>query len=89
MRLIGQVIGIGQNTWSGKHGEKTDVFLTLLDTDAEDRYLNTVDYILSADETKKVPAKDSVVEICVKEMQPAFGGRFRLRGRILRTVSGK
>jgi hypothetical protein len=88
MRATTLVINERQDTYTGKRGKVTQKILALLDTDAEHAFLNTFDYTLNEEEEVKHSGKlnGKRIELAITNMEPAFGGRIRARGCIVKVL---
>jgi len=82
MRIKALVVGLRTDKWEGKKGERHQDLITVMDLDKENRLDQMVDFVVP-DGTDKVPAVDAIVELGVSHIEPAFGGRLRLRGSII------
>jgi len=85
MKTSVQVINERAESFTGKRGRVEQTVLSCLDVDPVHPFLNTFDYVLSEDETKKHSGKiqGKRIELGVTNFEPAFGGRLRARGHIL------
>jgi hypothetical protein len=73
-------------SYDGKRGKVTMRILALLDQDNECGMLNTVDYVVPADETERFNgelAAGQKIKLGINSLRAAFGNRFRLEGKIL------
>jgi len=78
-------------SYQGKRGKVTMRILSLIDEDRELPMVNTVDYVVSEDETLRYNgelAKGQRLKIGVNALRAGFGGRFRLEGKILTPPKG-
>jgi len=82
MRIKALVVGCRTDSWEGKKGKINQDLLTIMDLDKEHRLDQMVDFVLPNDGSK-VPVMDAVVELAVTHIEPAFGGRLRLRGVLM------
>jgi hypothetical protein len=89
MRANVQVINERTDSYTGKKGKVTQRVLSLLDTDAEHAFLNTFDYVLNEEEGQKHSGKlqGKRLELAITNMEPAFGGRVRARGTIVKLLA--
>jgi len=86
MQFKGLILAEREESYIGKKGKVTMRILSLLDQDKTTPALNTLDYVVTEEETKVYNGElDSgkVIEIGVQNFRPAFGGRLRLEGKIL------
>ncbi len=88
MRANAQVIHERVDSYTGKRGKVTQRVLSLLDTDAEFAFLNTFDYSLTEEESARHSAKlaGKRIELAITNFEPAFGGRLRARGTIVKIL---
>lgn len=86
MRATTQVISERSESYVGKRGKVNQKILALLDLEPEEPFLNTFDYVLKEEESEKFSGKiqGKKVELAINNFEPAFGGRMRARGRILK-----
>jgi hypothetical protein len=78
-----QIINERMESFTGKRGKVEQRVLSLLDVDATP-FLNTVDYVLGAEELKySGKCQGKKIELAITNVQPAFGGRLRMQGHIL------
>lgn len=88
MKATFQVLHERIEAFTGKRGRVEQRVLALLDLDPEHPLLNTVDFLLG-EEDRKLHANSLMgrqVQIGVNNVQPAFGGRLRIQGRLLTVV---
>lgn len=92
MRLSLMCLQDRGDTWfKGSRDERAVRALTLLDTDTENPMPNTMDYRLSAEEMKEIPAgslNQKSVTISVRDIKPGNGGRLVLVGSLVQPVNG-
>lgn len=89
MRANLQVISERIDSFTGKRGKVTNKVLSLLDLDPEKPFLNTFDYTMSEEEAEKHSGKvqGKKIELAITNMEPAFGGRLRARGAIMKVIA--
>lgn len=89
MRANVQIINERIDSYTGKKGKVTQKVLSVLDTDAEFAFLNTFDYTLNEEEAGKHSGKlqGKRIELAITNMEPAFGGRLRARGAIVKVLA--
>jgi hypothetical protein len=89
MRSTLQVISERLDSYTGKRGKVIQKVLSLLDLDPEKPFLNTFDYTLSEEEDKTHSGKiqGKKIELAITNMEPAFGGRLRARGAIMKVIA--
>jgi hypothetical protein len=85
MKAITEVLDQVVECYTGKRGKVEQTVLVLLDREPAGRLRNTFDFVMSDDEIKKHTGKltGKKCELAVNDIQPAFGGRLRMRGQIL------
>ena len=88
-----EIIELGKESYQGKRGQVVLPILTLLDRTVGHRLKNTVDMVLSEEQSAKLPVHDvklqgQLVEVGITELQAGFAGRMRVRGEVL-TLNGK
>lgn len=88
MRANAQVINERVDSYTGKRGKVTQRVLSLLDVDPDYAFLNTFDYTLNEEEAGKHSGKlaGKRIELAVTNFEPAFGGRLRARGSIVKVL---
>lgn len=86
MKVRALVISERPEEYTGKRGLVKQRVLALQDQDKEDRFINTFDYVMSETEIEQFSGKlqDKVIDLGVTNFEPAFGGRLRGRGRIIK-----
>ena len=79
--ILDQVV----ESFTGKRGKVEQNILVLVDREPAGRLRNTFDYVMTEDEIKKHTGKltGKKCEVAINDIQPAFGGRLRMRGQIL------
>jgi len=85
MKVQVQVVSERTDEYTGKRGLVKQQVLSLLDTDAAERFVNTFDYVLSAEEAEKHGGKlaGKTITLGVHSFEAKFNGRLRARGRIV------
>jgi hypothetical protein len=85
MKAITEILDQVVESFTGKRGKIEQNILVLVDREPTGRLRNTFDYVMSEDEIKKHTGKltGKKCELAVTDIQPAFGGRLRMRGQIL------
>ena len=86
MQFKGMILAERAESYTGKRGVVHMRILSLLDQDKVAPALNTLDYVVTEEESKIYNgelAPGQVLEIGVNNFRPAFGGRLRLEGKIL------
>lgn len=83
-----EIVALVQESYQGKRGQVNLPVLTLLDRTKGMRLRNTVDMILTEEQSAKLPNHDSSleglsVEVGINTIEAGFGGRMRVRGQIL------
>lgn len=89
MRLKAEIIGVSEDSYQGKRGLVKTCVITLLDRGELPRMRSTVDLLLTDEQSQKLPAHDGKLagrelEVAITEISNAFGGRFRVRGEIVK-----
>lgn len=89
MKTTAQVINERAESFTGKRGRVDQKVLSLLDLDPDVSFLNTFDYVLSAEEGEKHSGKlnGKRIELGIQNFAAAFGGRFKAQGRILKVLA--
>jgi hypothetical protein len=94
MQMKAEVIGLGVESYQGKRGQVNLPVLTLLDRTDGERLKNTVDMILTEDQSAKLPTHETSklagmsVVVGINDIAAGFAGRMRVRG-VLLAVNGK
>lgn len=93
MHMTAEIIELGKESYQGKRGQVNLPVLTLLDRTKGVRLKNTVDMILTEEQSAKLPAHDGKlvglpVEVGINDIAAGFAGRMRVRGEIL-SFNGK
>lgn len=93
MQMKAEIIDLGKESYQGKRGQVNLPVLTLLDRSEGPRLKNTVDMILSEEQSAKLPHHDSKLSglpivVAITEIAAGFAGRMRVRGEILQ-INGK
>lgn len=94
MHMKAEVIELGKESYQGKRGQVNLPVLTLLDRTAGVRLRNTVDMILSEEQSAKLPTHENSklvgmpIEIGINDISAGFAGRMRIKGEIL-SLNGK
>ena len=85
MKATTEILDQVVESYTGKRGKVELAVLVLVDREPAGRLRNTFDYIMTEDEVKKHTGKltGKKCELAVTDIQPAFGGRLRVRGQIL------
>ena len=85
MKATTEILDQIVESYTGKRGKVELAVLVLVDREPAGRLRNTFDYIMTEDEVKKHSGKlaGKKCELAVTDIQPAFGGRLRVRGQIL------
>lgn len=89
MKMQAEIIDLGKESYQGKRGLVSIPVLTLLDRTNGPRLKNTVDFLLSEEQSAKLPEHDPKklvglpVEVGITELSAGFAGRMRVRGEIL------
>lgn len=86
MKMEALVVGERENSFTGKRGLVTERLLMLQDQDERLTFINTVDFVLNDEDSKKYP-KDMIrgqrVVVHFNQMRVDFGGRFKLQGELV------
>lgn len=77
-----QIISERVECFTGRRGKIEQRILTLLDQDNQP-LLNTVDYLLHEEEKLSGPCRGKTLTLAITDAAIAFGGRLRLKGRIV------
>lgn len=94
MQMKAEIIELGRESYQGKRGQVNLPILTLLDRTAGVRLKNTVDMVLTEEQSAKLPTHESAklvgvsVEVGINEISAGFAGRMRVRGEVL-SINGK
>lgn len=94
MQMKAEIIELGKESYQGKRGQVNLPVLVLLDRSEGVRLKNTVDMILSEEQSAKLPTHESAklagqtVVVGINEIAAGFAGRMRIRGELLQ-VNGK
>jgi len=94
MQMKAEIIGLGTESYQGKRGQVNLPVLTLLDRTAGVRLKNTVDMVLTEEQSAKLPTHDTEklaglpVEVGIDDLRAGFAGRMRVSGKIL-SLNGK
>lgn len=93
MHMKAEIIELGKESYQGKRGVVNLPVLTLLDRTAGTRLKNTVDMILTEEQSAKLPSHDSKlqgmpIEVGINEISAGFAGRMRVKGEVL-SLNGK
>jgi len=84
-----EVIDLGKESYQGKRGLVNLPVLTLLDRTQGTRLKNTVDMILTEEQSAKLPTHDPAklagtpVEVGINEISAGFAGRMRVKGEVI------
>jgi len=92
MTFKGQILSEREESYTGKRGLVKMRIISLLDQCKLSPALNTLDYVVTDEETKVYNGEldpGKVIEIGCNNFRPAFGGRIRLEGKILTPPSHK
>jgi hypothetical protein len=89
MKAIVQVISERTDSYTGKRGLVKQQIVACLDADPDHPFYNTFDFVLSDEELQKYSGKlqGKRVELAITNMEPAFGGRLRARGAIVKLIA--
>jgi len=94
MQMKAEIISLGKESYQGKRGQVNLPVLTLLDRTQGVRLRNTVDMILTEEQSAKLPFHDDAklagqpVEVGINEISAGFAGRMRVKGELL-SFNGK
>ena len=85
MKAKVQVINERTESFTGKRGKVEQTILACLDLDSTHAFINTFDYVLEEAEKTAHAGKivGKIIELAIRNMAPAFGGRLRASGSIL------
>jgi len=89
MQMKAEIIGLTNESYQGKRGQVNLPLLTLLDRSEGPRLKNTVDMILTEEQSAKLPSHDSAklagvaVTVGITELSAGFAGRMRVKGELL------
>ena len=81
MKIEAMVVGERVNSFTGKKGVINERLLMLQDQDERRTFLNTVDLVLSEEDSKKYPKeviRHQRVVVHFDNMRVDFGGRFKI-----------
>ena len=81
MKIEAMVVGERANSFTGKKGLITERLLMLQDQDERRTFLNTLDFVLSEEDSKKYPKemiRNQRVVVHFDNMRVDFGGRFKI-----------
>lgn len=94
MHMKAEIIELGKESYQGKRGQVNLPILTLLDRTTGVRLKNTVDMVLSEEQSAKLPTHENgklagqPIEVGISEISAGFAGRMRVRGEVL-SLNGK
>lgn len=94
MQMKAEVIDLSVESYQGKRGQVKLPVLTLLDRSDGYRLKNTVDMILTEEQSAKLPAHETSklqgqpIVVGITELAAGFAGRMRVRGEIV-SINGK
>lgn len=94
MHMQAEIIELGTESYQGKRGLVKLPVLTLLDRTKGVRLKNTVDMILTEEQSAKLPTHENgklvgqPVEVGINDIRAGFAGRSRVSGEIL-SLNGK
>lgn len=94
MQMKAEIIELGKESYQGKRGQVTLPVLTLLDRTDGPRLKNTVDMILSEEQSAKLPTHESAklagqsVIVGITDISAGFAGRMRVKGDLIQ-LNGK
>jgi hypothetical protein len=87
MKMEAMVVGERENSYESKRrGAVTERVCMLQDQDERKPFINTVDFVLSDEDSKKYPKellRGQRVVIHFDQMRVDFGGRFKLQGELV------
>lgn len=87
MKIDAMVVGERPNSYDSKRkGHVTERILMLQDQDDRKTFVNTVDFVLNEEDSKKYPKELIVgqrVVVHFDQMRVDFGGRFKLFGELV------
>lgn len=89
-----EIIELGTESYQGKRGLVKLPILTLLDRTKGIRLKNTVDMVLTQEQSAKLPNHQDgklvgvPLMVGINDIQAGFAGRMRVRGEVL-TLNGK
>lgn len=93
MHMKAEIIGLSKESYQGKRGQVNLPVLTLLDRTSGTRLRNTVDMILTEEQSAKLPnhgekLEGLPIEVGINDLSAGFGGRMRVKGELL-SLNGK
>jgi len=90
MLMKAEIVELGVESYQGKRGQVTTPVLTLLDRSEGPRCKNTLDFMLTEEQSAKLPTHDSAklagkpIEVGITDIRNGFGGRMRIAGVIVK-----
>lgn len=88
MQMKAEIIDLSTESYQGKRGQVNLPVVTLLDRTDGPRLKNTVDMILTEEQSAKLPTHDGIklagriVLVGITSLEAGFGGRMRVRGSL-------
>jgi len=90
MQMKAEIVELALDSYQGKRGLVQTHVLTVLDRSAGVRLKNTVDFMLTDEQSTKLPTQDNTklqgmpVELGINDIRAGFGGRMRVTGTVIK-----